>query len=729
MNTKELLLSKNYLVLKENKTSKRTNNLSVAKILLSFSKLNYTLDKKSIDLLSNQAEGVLNNFYLENLKLLKSAAGYKISESVVLFRDFTEADLCSDERKVMQFMHYFSTYGAETLGLQDFPMYVPETKESTSTKKVEERTIKMTVLHVLSEKEALTVTKQYLCDMLEQPRAISYNDRATIKEIIYENDIQLENINFQFKENFIIYLNILKDKYIDVDSFLSNEKLSFLKTVNDYLRLYRNLSDSEAVMFNTKIKYKSISRFGRKWFLSRLNEICKNNIFAIDDFAAHYFDWILVFEKLHPGEYKQYKYIYDIAKKLRNKDYQTFNSSVVSAIESKNFKEACFKLSVKPGEFARKLNWLLCSADTEEQENDILSSFAKVANKVSVPVLIQLYNYFLSRTKNSDYRIFSINTETGINKIFATENNLKILNKNLIEKVLNVISDAIRSIKTDSLGKVYLSESMSKYALPGNDRNGSESFKAIPKGSKIDVDLKDKQIIRLFTYWKNAKIDGYEERIDNDLSIIITDDNFNVLVTYGWNTYFNSRGYSKILKFSGDVTNAPLPNGASEYIDIDLKLLKEKEPKARFILAINNSYTGISFDNYECYTGIMVRNNLGSENEIFNPQTVLTKFRLTSRSVENVNSMYDICTNQLMIVDSNIPVNDCVSVSSNEVELLPFYLGKLTAPHISMYDLVKMENNRYELVDKKENADLVIDDTEDADIRPYDQEKFSKIFM
>ena len=62
---------------------------------------------------------------------------------------------------------------------------------------------------------------------------------------------------------------------------------------------------------------------------------------------------------------------------------------------------------------------------------------------------------------------------------------------------------------------------MSKYALPGNDRNVSESFKAIPKGSKIDVDLKDKQIIRLFTYWKNAKIDGFEERIDNDLSIIM----------------------------------------------------------------------------------------------------------------------------------------------------------------------------------------------------------------
>ena len=770
MNKELLLLSKNYLVLDCTDTSSdgKKRTLTVAEIANAFSKLGYALTKDSVELLESQSLETLKNFYNANIELLETASGKKFKKATVLFKDFPDSELSLEQQEMIQQLHYLSTYGAEALGIKNIPMYIPNIDSKNKTKK--EKTVKLTFLRIISKKEAKEIVESYIYDVLEKPTAISNAEIDTLKTIINENRISIdpkitfslddesifdkletlfnENrisidkpIEFSFKENMFVYLSIIYGFYDNVvksknrneymNIFLKYTNLSFIKTIPDYLRLYRFLSDHSVRMMNTKIKYRSISRFGRKWFLKKLDEICKNNIRAIDDFSRNYYDWIIVFEKLHPGEFKQFSNIYSVANNLRNNTYITFNSELVKAMEEKNIDAAVLLLKQKPGEFARNLNWLLSvSLGSKPKTESVINAFESIADKISVNVLIQLYNYFKNRNDLSENRIFVIKTETGSDKIYAVENNLRKLSLKTQSAVIKIIENAIAKIKNEPLGKVYLSENMKKYMLPSNDRNVSENLKALPKGSYYTIDLKPNQILRLFIFWKNRKDeDDREYRTDVDLSIIGMDETLSSVLEVSWRSYYKFK--DDPFTFSGDVTNAPWPNGAAEFLDIDIEKFK-KHPEYqqyRYLLMNINSYNGYNYDQFECFAGVMIRDENGKVNNLFKPDTVLTKFRLSSKSTEALAAIFDIKENKLILVDTTLPNKRSVSIAGESVNILSKYLEKYIKPSMSMYDLVNIEHKRFTLVNDKESADIVIDDCDDADIRPWDQEKFSKMFM
>ena len=743
MNKELLLLSKNYLVLDCTNTSSdsKKRTLTVAEIANAFSKLGYALTKDSVELLESQSLETLKNFYNVNIELLETASGKNFKKATILFKDFPDSELSLEQQEMIQKLHYLSTYGAEALGIKNIPMYIPNVDSKNKTKK--EKTVKLTFLRIISKKEAKEIVESYIYDVLEKPTAISNAEIDTLKTIINENRISVDKpIEFSFKENMFVYLSIIydfydnatksKNKYECTNNFLKYANLSFIKTIPDYLRLYRFLSDHSVRMMNTKIKYKSISRFGRKWFLKKLDEICKNNLRSIDDFSRNYYDWIIVFEKLHPGEFKQFSNIYSVASNLRNNNYITFNSELVKDMEEKNIDAAVLLLKQKPGEFARNLNWLLSvSVGSKPKTESVINAFESIADKISVNVLIQLYNYFKNRNDLSENRIFVIKTETGADKIYAIENNLRKLSLKTQSAVIKIIENAIAKIKNEPLGKVYLSENMKKYKLPSNDRNVSENLKALPKGSYYTIDLKPNQILRLFIFWKNRKDeDNREYRIDVDLSIIGTDETLSSVLEISWRTFYKLKNDSPFT-FSGDVTDAPRPNGATEFLDIDIEKFKNHPEywHHRYLLMNISSYNGYNYDQFECFAGLMIRDENGKVNNLFKPDTVMTKFRLSSKSTEALAAIFDIKENKLILVDTTLPNKRSVSIAGESVNILSKYLEKYIKPSMSMYDLVNIEHERFTLVNDKESADIVIDDCDDADIRPWDQEKFSKMFM
>ena len=123
--------------------------------------------------------------------------------------------------------------------------------------------------------------------------------------------------------------------------------------------------------------------------------MCDNESF-IDDLAMHEFLWKKALEKLHIGDYSNnFPLLYSLITKFRNDDYKTYNSKVVSAYKSKNINELISLLTIKPGVFARSIDYLIRNLD--EYKNNILSGFAKVATKVSTSLLLQLWSYYKNR--------------------------------------------------------------------------------------------------------------------------------------------------------------------------------------------------------------------------------------------------------------------------------------------------------------------------------------------
>lgn len=101
---------------------------------------------------------------------------------------------------------------------------------------------------------------------------------------------------------------------------------------------------------------------------------------------------------------------------------------------------------------------------------------------------------------------------------------------------------------------------------------------------------------------------------------------------------------------SGDFTSAPPPDGASEFIDVDLE--KALELGYRYVAMDVPAYDGPTFLHHDqCFAGFMLRKEATS-GEIFGPASVLSKFDITHDGKPTVLCLFDIKTRQMIWIDS-----------------------------------------------------------------------------
>ena len=124
----------------------------------------------------------------------------------------------------------------------------------------------------------------------------------------------------------------------------------------------------------------------------------------------------------------------------------------------------------------------------------------------------------------------------------------------------------------------------------------------IPFGSSTRFD-KDNLIVGI--HWFDT-----DDRIDLDLKIISND------YSIGWNTNYNKE--DKLI-FSGDVTAAPKPNGASEYIYIDKSV-----DDTIFSLKVNNFTSYVEGGEFEFIIAKASKEDI-CKNYIVNPNNIVLR--------------------------------------------------------------------------------------------------------
>ena len=692
-----LLLKNHYLVISDINNDNIDNSNLALGIVNSFLSIGYKLSESAFNILKRCDASVLTAFYDNNFLILKEIKGSK--KHIVFYKNFPDLDDVDDYEYVIRAKLHYLTANESEYGFINDDIKIKERKYD------EIKVAHYDELDILTKTDAVSHLRNYISNLFSYNTAINRNLFDSIKEFRKKYSL-LDIKDIPFKENIAIYACTKPNKK-DIDK----NELKYATTVTDVLRIYYVISNNLTVF--DKAKFISLKRESRRNILNRLEEIVSSKgdlINAINDFYSHEKLWKSAFNYLHVFEYKnKYKMMYQIADTIRNGKSLSFNSLLEKA---KNNQEKYLKmLKSKPGEFARKLNYLILNPNYDL--NLTLKYFEDIAKNVSTKVLLELYTYFMNRD-SLNYRLFKIPT-SFYTKFYQRNVMLSPLDDETKNRIISIIKKSLEE-KFESYEKiedVYVDPALKDVILPPDIRNGSLNFDGLIFGSKIK--LTNNKFLRVFTTWKNEK----NERIDIDLAMEMFDENINQIGNLSWH---NMKGGKEIdARHSGDLITAPLPLGATEFIDINLFKAREK---VRYLVITNTMYLGLTFKELSyCYSGVMLSDT--RLNKLYDEKAVYIKSKLNQeRGLENIAFVIDLLNLELIWVD--MPYCDYYgSVTYDSLGVKSILIDVLRKRMI-MYDFIMLHKKHMSFVTDINEAKVIIGPTNQANINPLNFETLTK---
>jgi len=551
-------------------------------------------------------------------------------------------------------------------------------------------------------------------NLIASKTSISSTDKETIEKIFMLDKNPITHRipdEIPMKENVALVAGLLL-KYLP-DSALSVLS-KHIKTATDVLRFATQLSGGDvSLKENTKFKLKNQER---NLIMGLLNEI-KN---PLEDMRRYRSRWLRLGEVLHVGTKKnRFPNAYWAFNVLRNNESSigAFNKEVERQVDAIKNTRGCKKvraieelsslLQKRPGEFARRLDFILRNCEKEKVAEGVLAKFQEVVGDVAPALLLQMRAYMKTRTEKASIRYFLPKGKIAKAKV-TYEDNRNVISAKIVGDLQRIIENELmkRYENLGQMGRVYIDPELKNILVPFSQRSSSKALETFPRGSRLSIDS-ETSTVRMFIWWKDVQAKNYlrSRRVDVDLSAVSYDDEWKYL---GHVSYTNLKSGSNI--HSGDITSAP--KGAAEFIDIDIeKALKRGE---RYIVMNVLSYTNQPFDDFECYAGVMERQKPGS-GEPFEAKTVKNKFDISGKARLNIPLVFDLKNRQAIIGDFSMPGrcrNFGLNVESN--------IDGIVATGQIIEDLINTKANLYDLFMLHAKArDAVVDTVFDEEVE-YD---------
>lgn len=380
-------------------------------------------------------------------------------------------------------------------------------------------------------------------------------------------------------------------------------------------------------------KLGNIPRPFRRAIVQRIDELADTD----GDFRRRLGLWKTIGKLLHIAEYKATApKAVALFERLRNNDLPVSDRGLIQS-GAVTGAEADALRAKSPGEFARDLDWALRTSDDPERT---LDEFEKVADRASARTLWGAYGALENRGRT---RIFVPKGQAS--KAVVNREPLPELDMKVHGGAITIITQALarRAAKNSPVpegASVYIAPELFDYAVPFSLRQQGAATRVVGRGTRIKLDKGEN--IRFFMWWKNIG-DGYDGRVDLDMSLSFLNEDFQVTSEVA---YYNLRNGAAT--HSGDITSAP--EGAAEYIDIRDEYLA-KQAGGRYVLMSVNSFTHQHFkDIPEAIAGVMLRDDL-EQGEVFDGKTVETAFSLVQDASVSVPFLYDVQTRELYWLD------------------------------------------------------------------------------
>lgn len=644
---------------------------------------------------------------------LEEVSGEKMaSKTRIFYENFPDVPFNLFEQRILAIMHYCSR---GSFFPEDWEITQKEKKSTNIKEKAQYKELSFAslddVVSLVYEKLLVSSNSLPIDDINYIREVVKYtfdvNDKMYLENAL--KNITNKEILAYFVATFVTTFN----SFNAVKHTIINGRTWY---VTDVLRIatamcYGDVSLAENVKFKLK-----------KWQRKFLCEMLLNTNLSFEDTLLHKNKWVRLLHCLHVGEYspKLFKWAMVVREKVK---VETFNGITEKYFKYLNenpgdvyeFRILITHLLSRPSMFIRnfsRLGMLIDKGWNPRLFTELLVAFESVLSNTNIPrrILYQLYSYIL--TGNVESRVFfpkGMKTKFYVKDEFHKIPDIIVRNKN---KLLDMICERLKSdfSKLEPLGKVYVDDSLFRCSINNGLRNVTPGKQIVSRGCKIAFNCS--KTLRMFMHWIGR---------DLDLAASFLNKNFEKIGECS----FRQTKTNSFAQHSGDIVNAPAPNGASEYIDIDIE--KALESGIRYIGMHIYVYAGQSFNKMDtCSVGWMER-EYPKSNEIYDPKTVKQKIDLTGESMAYTPVIFDIVEKTVCYVDMNY--SGYVwgnSLGNRAIQELHLMKNMMSRESLTLGDLIfiHVTARNGEFVSNPEEADLIFN--LENGITPYDYIELEK---
>ncbi|MFG2649636.1 MXAN_6230/SCO0854 family RING domain-containing protein [Streptomyces sp. NPDC048436] len=327
----------------------------------------------------------------------------------------------------------------------------------------------------------------------------------------------------------------------------------------------------------------------------------------------------------------------------------TWQGRVEEALARWDTTAAAGLLRERPGELLRRLDLLLARSGAVTLPDAVGEALAKALPLTAPGPLLGAYGRMKVRSEPGHRRVFF--PRGRITQAYAVDDHRPPLPSRVAGRAGELIeAEAVRRLarrEGERYDLAVLDASLADLPVPFAERASAASLVAVPRGSSLPMPA-DSETVRLFLHWQQPK----GVRVDLDLSVALYDDLWRFIGLCDYTQLAYAGGAAR---HSGDLTSAPAPHGATEYLDLDLPRLAHTG--VRFVVPAVLSYNNVPFDELpDAFAGFMAIES--SARATYDPRTVRQRFDLAGQAALRVPMIVDLRTRRAWWADVTLGTGD-----------------------------------------------------------------------
>ncbi|MFF3564386.1 MXAN_6230/SCO0854 family RING domain-containing protein [Streptomyces sp. NPDC002574] len=314
---------------------------------------------------------------------------------------------------------------------------------------------------------------------------------------------------------------------------------------------------------------------------------------------------------------------------------------VEAALDAMDVPAAVALLAQRPGEFVRRLDHLLRLSEAADT-NTVLAALGPVVPRVSPAVLLSALGELRSRPGAPATRVFF--PKGGTARVHLAEDDRLPIGADVIGRAVALLEAEVlrRAAEGEAVDVAVVDAGLDGVIAPFTERTAARALVTLPRGSELPVP--DGRTLRLFLHWMESEESG---RTDLDLSTALFDAEWNAI---GHCDYTRLRFGADAAVHSGDLTSAPAPQGAAEFVDLDLDALAAAG--VRHVVAVVFSFNNVPFEALaEAFAGLMARDQPGDHGPVFDARAVEQRYDLAGRARASVPLVVDVVNRTMRWLD------------------------------------------------------------------------------
>lgn len=505
--------------------------------------------------------------------------------------------------------------------------------------------------------------KELFLNKVQSPRALNTQDINMLSEIVSLLDAdtvsnlaqELPDVDIRVHEN-RGHAVIACREHITGDRDLVKRLIKAALVPDALAVTVRALYDNSSEDLNTKVarfdnknaRYSHIPTTVKKAIAQQVVKVYNRQkkhfpLFPADIFVAKKLTWRRIFDVVHPFDYVQGedRELFDIVR--RNVDYQPLDSVYAETMQEGDYEKATqLLLDNAPGLLLRRAV-LLASKVTNTPF--IAESVKKAAERSTVTTVLSLMNAVRQSASGDKKKVITVaghgnkvmdNVHLNSSVAYHMENSLKEALMYLLKQRGDKLGDSVK------VGNSAFPVPLIQRDASLSDRMTMYRGQRTPVGDNVST-------LRFFVHWKNASW-----RTDLDLGILFADEEGYILDSADYSNWDHFSHYPnstrQALVFSGDIIDAP-GEGAAEYFDADIQVIKEMFPSLKYIVMSVTAYvSNEGLNDIDHVSGVMPRSCQDS-GEIFEPRTIASASTSTQPGRSTIPLAVDVETMEMLWCD------------------------------------------------------------------------------